>query len=256
MAIAAVDAQAAADRARLIELLETRGTTIARELPANERDRFQELHRLNLAAIRRGELLLSHLLTDEIHHVLWSNQWGRSWEPRSGNLYGHPNGYLHEFNASAYPRSNELRREDAPAPWAFHSRIEQRPPDTVVDSWLQAETAQLQRELAAYRRDVTLVREADARGPMQGLLRTDGIGLCPYCERQFNTSSARAVPSRKRQLATWDGERCPNCRTRVELSSNPQPEYFLGHEFVGGLCRTCGCGLRAVRHFQWICKRS
>jgi hypothetical protein len=108
MAIAAVDAQAAADRARLIELLETRGTTIARELPANERDRFQALHRLNLAAIRRGELLLSHLLTDEIHHVLWSNQWGSSWEPRSGNLYGHPNGYLHEFNASAYPRSTSF----------------------------------------------------------------------------------------------------------------------------------------------------
>src|SRR5262245_10806391 len=106
--------------------------------------------------------------------------------------------------------------------------------DQLLGDWLNLELKPLQAALVEHRRLVALERDACARGVVKARLRPDGAVRCPHCDVRIVTSAK-----------VEERERCPECRTHIELAEQVAPTAYQDHQMLEGICIRCGGSLRA-----------
>jgi hypothetical protein len=259
LAVPANTAQERQQREALSALLEARKDGVLAALRSNpaQQQYFLSLHTRNIEAIHNGELLLSHLLTSDIHLLLglvkseipplYVKVPGESapkalpQEPPPRPEYP----YVYDpREARIYRTSTHLRPEAPPASAAddpssnAHAWREQ-----LLRNWLARVLEPLQAALAERRRIAALEREAEARGVLSASRSPKGRVVCPHCEARFETSAQTA-----------ERVRCPQCRTHITVVEQVTPIGYEGHQMVDDVCTKCGCSLRSIQRFHYKCK--
>jgi hypothetical protein len=258
----------------LIALLESRRPAVlsAFDSDAESKNRFLQLHERNIEAIRTGELLLSHLLTADIHLLINSvvrNQRAKeSVSKGSSDILYESEPMYHIYDSSPIPKFIPFYPYDAQFPndrrhheWSLssgwylrheHMRVTASDyksqqlsswRDQLLNDWLNLELKPLHAALMEQRQLADLERSADARGVLKARLRPDGAARCPYCDFRIVTSAK-----------VEERERCPVCRTYIELAEQVAPTEYQGHRILEGICIRCGGSLGAIRHFGFECK--
>lgn len=257
------DGQAKREREALLTLLETRKNLIVEKLSGekNTLERFLDLHNKNIEAISKGELLLSHLLTSEIHSLIYNAVMNlhSKFHQNLHAMYAEYPGAREAANlARAYPVWSQFKSDQQykvkpmlsyeniykdttsrmTRNLVHHSEWRER----LIHDWLNSKIKPIQNELSSQRRQTILEQEADARGIQPAIMQPDHKIICPYCRALF-----------LKQINTERKDRCPKCLTYVEVVDQPTPVEYCGHRLLGLVCIKCGCSKDGIKHFGFKC---